>query len=231
MNQEYVNQYDTELSFKDFLTKTFLMVAIGLAVTTTIAFFVSKFFYQFMYLIGSVGFIVLLLAEVGVVIYLGARITSLSKTTAYTLYFLYSALNGINISTVLMVYTGASVVLAFGMTTLLFICMSIIGNSTKVDLTKYSSLFAIGLVVLLIGGIINIFIGSGIGDWLLCVVGVVLFLGLIAYDMQRLRNMYNAAYSNPEISDNLVIYGALQLYLDFINLFIRIIRIFGRRRD
>lgn len=232
MNKGYSYTSTASLSYKDFLAKTFLLVAVGLAISTGLAFLFTLDPYAFLYRLGTFGMIACIIAELAIVIYFSSRILKMSKGAAYACFFIYSILNGVNLSVIFFSYSIGSIVYALGMTTVLFICMSIIGYSTNIDLSKFSSLFMIGLVVIIVGTLINnFFIKSSLADWIICCVGIVLFLGLIAFDMQKLRNLYNQTFSDPELSSKMTIYGALELYLDFINLFIRILSIFGKRRD
>lgn len=231
MNQDYGYSYNSELSFRDYLSKTFLLVAVGLAVSTGVAFLISTNIYPFLMTIGSFGFLICAIAEIVLVVYFTRKLMDMSKGAAYLCFFVYSILNGINLSVIFAVYTYSSIVYALGMTTVLFICMSIIGHSTSIDLTKFSSYFFIGLIVIIAASLLNLLIKSSTIEWLICCLGIVIFLGLIAFDMQKLRQLYNQTFSNSELSGKMMIYGALELYLDFINLFIRVLSIFGRRKD
>lgn len=231
MNESYSYSVGN-LSYKDFLSKTFLLVAAGLAVSTGLAFLFSLNPYIFLSKIGSFGMLACIIAELAIVIYFSSRIFKMSKAAAYGCFFVYSILNGINLSVIFFSYSIGSVVYALGTTTVLFVCMSIIGHSTNIDLSKFSSMFSIGLIVIVVGTLINsLFIKSSMADWVISCVGIVLFLGLTAYDLQKLRSIYSQTFSDPELSSKMIIYGALELYLDFINLFLRILRIFGRRKN
>lgn len=229
MNQDFAYSY-SNLTFKEYLSKTFLLVACGLAISTLLGFLVSNNLQLFFGLVGR-GYILLVIAELAIVIYFSSRIMKMSKTAAYACFFAYSILNGINLSAIFAVYDFGSIVYALGMTTVLFVCMSIIGHTTNVDLTKFSSLIFVGLIVIIIGGLINFLLRSSLFDWILSCFGVVLFLGLTAYDMQKIRHIYNETFSDSELSSKMIVYGALELYLDFINIFIRILSIFGRRKN
>jgi len=226
--------FESSLSFKDFIAKTMSTMALGLAISTITAYFISLNLYTIVMSLGVIGAylpIVLIFAELGLVIYFSSNFRNLSKKAAYICFIVYSLLNGFTLSVIFVAYTQTSIVLALGLTTILFICMSAIGHTTNVDLSKFSNIFRIALISLIVISIINYFIGSSFMDWALSCLGVLIFLGLIAFDTQKLRYLYSESFNDTELSEKLVIFGALELYLDFINLFLRILQIFGRRRD
>lgn len=224
------NTYTSSLSFKDYMTKTYSVVALGLLVSTLTALLISS---SYTLLFGVLRYsIILVLAELGVAIFFNARLMNMKKSTAYICYFLYSFLTGLTLSVVVLTYASSSVVLALAGTTILFVCMSIIGRTTNVDLTKYSSIISVGLSVMLITTLLNnLLIHSSFTDMLVMYAMVIIFLVLIAMDNQQLIRLYNSSAYNDELKEKLMIMGAFQLYLDFINLFIRVLEIFGKRRD
>jgi FtsH-binding integral membrane protein len=176
--------------------------------------------------------IISLFAELGLVIGLSWLMKRLSPGVAAALFLVYAALNGFTLTLVLIEYTLSSVAGAFLTTTAMFAVMSVIGFTTTIDLTKYRSLFLIGLIGLVIAMIVNVFLGSGVLELVISLVGVVLFLGLTAWDTQRIKNMAAdpAIQENPDMAAKMSIFGALMLYLDFVNLFLFLIRLMGRRR-
>lgn len=182
-------------------------------------------------IVGISGMImVLFIVELGMVFYLGARINSMNPTTATALFMAYSALNGLTLTPILFAYTTASIVSAFVTTAGMFGAMSIYGMVTKKDLTGWGSLLLMGLIGIIIASVVNMFIGSSAMNFAISVIGVIIFLGLTAYDTQRLKTMGETA---PEGDAAAVrrgtIMGALSLYLNFINLFIMLLQLMGSR--
>ena len=170
---------------------------------------------------------VLLIGELGLVFFLSFRITKISAGTAAFVFLLFSALNGLTLSSIFFFYTAVAIYQAFFTAAAMFGAMSVYGMATKRDLTSWGSFFFMGLIGILICSVINIFLNSSGLAWVISFIGVFVFLGLTAYDTQKLK-----AYANsPELRGNLAVYGALALYLDFINLFLMLLRLFGGRRD
>lgn len=220
------------LTFKNYLSKTFLTLTIGLATSTITAFFVSRNIYSILYAMGSrssIALLIICIAELGVAFYFNSRIMSMSKSTAWICYIAYSVLTGFSLSTLFAVYSLGSIVLALGITCVVFICMSVIGLTTSLDFSNLTTLFSTGLIITLILNIVSSFIFSQALNTITLFISVLVFLGLIAYDIQKLRNIYSASFYDTDMSDKLMILGAFQLYLDFINLFIRVLEVFGRR--
>lgn len=170
---------------------------------------------------------VLLIGELGLVFFLSFRITKISPGTAAFVFLLFSALNGLTLSSIFFFYTAGAIYQAFFTAAAMFGAMSVYGMATKRDLTSWGSFFFMGLIGILICSVINIFLRSPGLAWVISFIGVFVFLGLTAYDTQKLKAYANA----PELRGNLAVYGALALYLDFINLFLMLLRLFGGRRD
>ena len=170
-----------------------------------------------------------MLAPLGIVFYMSFGINKMSAAKAQTVFWIFAALMGLSLSWILLVYTGASVARVFFITAATFGAMSIYGYTTKRDLTKLGSFLMMGLVGIIIASIVNIFLNSGPMYWVISVLGVLIFVGLTAYDTQKIKNMY-AASDTGELMGKKAVMGALTLYLDFINLFIMLLRLFGQRR-
>ncbi|QGY38796.1 BAX inhibitor (BI)-1/YccA family protein [Pseudodesulfovibrio cashew] len=174
---------------------------------------------------------ILMFAEIGIVFYLGARISSMAASTATGLFLLYSGLNGLTLTPILLMYTFESVASTFLITAAMFGTMSIYGMITKKDLTSWGSLLFMGLIGLLIAMVVNMFMQSSAMAFAISVIGVIIFLGLTAYDTQKLKTMGEMV---PEGDSAAIrrgtIMGALTLYLDFINLFLMLLRLMGDRR-
>ena len=171
---------------------------------------------------------ILMIAELGLVMFLSFRITKMSAGTAAGAFLAFSLLNGLSLSVIFWVYTLGSIFQAFATAAAMFGAMSVYGMVTKRDLTSWGSFFFMGLIGLILCSIINIFLKSSALGWTISIIGVFVFLGLTAYDTQKLRAY---AHAGTGIQSNLAVMGALALYLDFINLFLMLLRIFGGRRD
>lgn len=171
---------------------------------------------------------VLFIAELGLVFYTTARINRLSLTTATTLFILYSALNGVTLSSIFMVYAMTSIAKVFFITAGTFGVMALYGSVTKTDLSRFGNLFLMALFGLIIATLANFFIKSSGLDLILSYVGVVLFVGLTAWDSQQIKRALSMQAGMDESAQKVALLGALELYLDFINLFLYLLRIFGR---
>ena len=172
---------------------------------------------------------VVMLAPLGVVIYMSFGIAKMSASKAQTVFWIFAALMGISLSSIFVVYTETSITRVFFITAGTFGAMSIYGYTTKRDLTKLGSFLMMGLIGIIIASIVNIFMKSSMMYFVISVLGVLIFVGLTAYDTQKIKNMYLAS-DDSEISGKKAVMGALTLYLDFINLFIMLLRLFGQRR-
>ncbi len=170
------------------------------------------------------------IVELALVLGISFGFNRISALTATALFLVYAALNGFTLSIVLMAFTSASVVGAFVATGALFGAMSIVGYTTHVDLSKLGTFLMMALIGLLIAMVVNIFIGSGPLDLIISVLGVLIFTALTAYDTQRIARMAGQMDAQGEAGAKLGIFGALKLYLDFINMFLFILRLIGRRR-
>lgn len=179
--------------------------------------------------VNPVARIVALVGQVGLVIFLSARAMKMERSTAILSFLGYSALNGFVFSIVFFVYTEASILLTFGFAAAAFGVMSIYGTVTKKDLTSVGSFFLMGLVGIVLASIVNFFLRSPALYYGISYLGIAIFLGLTAYDTQKIRQ-YHAQFAGTEREGNVAILGALTLYLDFINLFLYLLRIMGRRR-
>ena len=173
----------------------------------------------------------LVIAEFALVIGISAAINRLSLATATLMFVAYSVINGAMLSSIFMIYTAASIASVFFITAATFAVMALIGYTTKTDLTSVGKLLFMALIGLVIATIVNMFIGSSTLTMICSYVGVLIFVALTAYDSQKIKNMLLQAPDAGESSQKLALLGALTLYLDFINLFIYLLRIFGDRRD
>ncbi len=213
-----------------FLSKVYGWMFLGLLITAGVAFGVASSPALIETLIlNRLLFWILLLAPIGLVWYLSARVDKIAPTTAAILFLVYAAMVGVTTSVVLLAYTGASVVSAFVITSGMFGAMAVFGTVTKKNLAGLGQLMFMGLIGLIIAMVVNIFLFNDVLSFVISVVGVIVFTGLTAYDAQRMKEM---AVALPEGKvGSYAVVGALSLYLDFINLFFFILRLFGGRRD
>jgi len=177
-------------------------------------------------LLNRLIFFGLVIAQFLLVGFLAVRVYSMSKTVAASVFLGYSLLNGVTLSIVFLIYTSTSILSTFFICALMFALASVYGLITKSNLTSMGSFMMMGLFGIIIASIVNIFLHSSALEWVISVVGVVVFTAVTAYDTQRIQESFQQ-HSN---SDAVAIHGALHLYLDFINLFLFLLRIFGNRR-
>ena len=180
-------------------------------------------------LFGSSLMWVVMLAPLGIVFYMSFGIRKMSAAKAQTTFWIFAALMGASLASIFLVYTGASITRVVFITAGTFGAMSIYGYTTKRDLTKFGSFLMMGLIGIIIASIVNIFMKSSMMYFVISIIGVLIFVGLTAYDTQKIKNMYLAS-DDSEISGKKAVMGALTLYLDFINLFLMLLRLFGQRR-
>jgi hypothetical protein len=229
MNQQIsiANQAKVERSF---LTRTFLWMTLGLLVTAVVAYVVASSETLLAMVYGNPGITMgLLIAQVVLVITLSVAVNKLAPVIATLLFFAYAALTGLTFSAILLIYTAESVASTFVVTAGMFGILAIIGMSTHVDLTKIGILAFVGLIGVILMSVVNIFLQSTALYWLISIVGVLIFVVLIARDSQRLKRMASQLDPNTDQGARASILGALALYLDLINLFLFLLRFMGRR--
>ena len=172
---------------------------------------------------------IIMFAPLGFVFYLSARINKMSITSAQITFWLFASIMGLSLASVFVQFTGTSIARVFFITAGTFAAMSLYGYTTKRDLTKLGGFLFMGLIGIIIASIVNIFVQSGPMAFIISIIGVLVFVGLTAYDTQTIKNMYYAGDSDS-IGSKKALMGALRLYLDFINLFILLLQLFGQRR-
>jgi len=172
---------------------------------------------------------VVMFAPLGLVFLMGGMVEKMSGTVLLGVFILYSALTGMSLSYIFWIYELASVGKVFFMSAGVFGLMAVAGYTTKTDLTKLGSILFIGLIGIIIASLVNMFLGSSTMDYVISILGVVIFTGLTAYDMQRLKRLGDVVATGTEAAQKMALMGALSLYLDFINLFLMLLRLFGRR--
>ncbi|MBS3808708.1 MAG: Bax inhibitor-1/YccA family protein [Desulfobacterales bacterium] len=222
----------TQAKVNSFIRSVYNWMAAGLALTGGVAYFAAhnQTLNQVIFGVPMV-FFGLIIAELGMVFYLSARIQKIEASTATGLFLLYAALNGLTLSFIFLVYTSTSIASVFFICAATFVACSIYGMTTKRDLTSWGNFLFMGLIGIIIASVVNMFVQSSALGVIISYIGVLVFVGLTAYDTQKLKNM---AMTQPEgIEAGVVrkgaILGALSLYLDFINLFIMLLAIFGQR--
>lgn len=217
-----------------FLAKVFNWMAIGLGVTGLAAFLTASSQAMMQLVFGNrLVMYGLLFAEIGMVLYLSARLQHLSSRAATGIFLLYSALNGVTLSAILLAYTMSSVAATFFICATMFGAMAVYGLVTKRDLSGLGSFMFMGLVGIVIASLVNIFLASPMISWVVSGLGVIIFTGLTAYDVQKITQMGAAGImqQGEAAIQKVAVMGALALYLDFINLFLSLLQFVGNRRD
>lgn len=209
-----------------FMNGVYAWMCAGLCVTGIAALLVAQSGVQ----ISGGTMIVLFLIELGLVVAISGAVNKLSPAAATGLFMLYAALNGVTLSIIFSMYTSSSISGAFLITAGMFGATSFYGMVTKRDLSGIGGFLLMGLVGIIIASIVNIFMASSMLHWLISYAGVAIFVGLTAYDTQRLREMAYATAGDPRMAARLAVTGSLILYLDFINLLLFILRIMGDKR-
>lgn len=212
------------------MKRVYLNMFLGLLVTAFVSMAcANSIAYLEFILLNRWAMIGLIIAEFGLVIGISSGINRLSSTVAMLLFFLFAAVNGLMLAPIFLVYTGASIAKTFFITAGTFGAMSIYGYTTGTDLSKFSRILMMALIGLIIATVVNMFMHSESFDYIISFVGIILFVGLTAWDTQKIKQM--AVGMPADQIGRLATIGALSLYLDFINLFLYLLRFFGDRRD
>ena len=238
MEERNINQYDFDSSYaqagltlNQYVARTFGWMFVGLMITFLLAAVLA--------MTGAVTYLfvnpyipmVLLIAELVVVLVLSAGILKRPVGVTRVLFAVYSILNGLVFSAYFVIYDVANLVVIFGLTALFFGAFSLYGRFTKTDLSKLRPLLIGGLIFLLIAGLLTMFLNLSSMERIICMVGIVVFLCFTAYDVQKIKANYEYFYGDAVLLQKASIYSALQLYLDFINLFLYLLRFLGRGRN
>ncbi len=214
------------------IRKVYTWMAMALAITGVTAYGVSISPNLLSLIFGSkLVFFGLIVAELAVVMLLSARLHRLSLTTATLMFVGYSVLNGVTLASIFLVYTMSSIATTFFICAATFAVMSAYGAFTKTDLSSMGKLMFMALIGLIIATVVNLFVASSGLDLIISYVGVLVFVGLTAWDTQKIKAMLAEADYMDESAQKIALIGALSLYLDFVNLFLYLLRIFGARRD
>ncbi|MBQ3033067.1 MAG: Bax inhibitor-1/YccA family protein [Deferribacterales bacterium] len=234
-----MNYYQTErrrvgeLTDSIYIRQVYVWMTIGLALTGLVAMYAADSQTIRQAVFGSTfTFIILIIAQFGMVIALSAAVHKMSAGMATGIFLLYSAISGVTFSSIFLVYTAESISTAFFTAAGMFLLMSVYGTVTKRDLTNWGSFLFMGLIGIVIASIVNIFLKNSTMSLVISCIGVIVFTGLTAYDTQKLRRLGAEIDVNDSLTmRRMVILGALTLYLDFINLFLMLLQLFGGRRD
>jgi uncharacterized protein len=218
-----------DAGLRAYMQRVYSYMAGGLAVTGIVAYAAAASgFYQA--IAGTPLIWIVMLAPIGFVLALSFGIQRMSAGTAMMLFWIYAAVMGLSLGGIFLVYTGTSIARVFFITAATYGAMSLYGYTTRSDLSGFGSFLMMGLIGIVIASLVNIFVGSSALQFAISVIGVLVFVGLTAYDTQRIKEMYLESDS-AEIADKKAVMGALALYLDFINLFMMLLQLFGQRRD
>lgn len=232
--QNFIEIESAEVS-RSFMSKVFLWMFVALGVTALTAYvcassasFFSLFFNSVTGSMSILGWVITF-APLILVFVMSARIDRMSKSAMTGIFVLYSVLMGMSLSFIFWAYTSASIVKTFLVTAGMFGVMAVAGFTTKTDLTKFGHIMMMGLVGIIIATLVNFFTKSAAMDYVISMIGVLIFTGLTAYDVQKLKQIGAMSSADEESMSKMVLFGALSLYLDFINLFLYLLRIFGNR--
>jgi uncharacterized protein len=216
----------------EFIRRVYNWMGLGLALTALVAYYTAASPGLTHFIFGNqLVFFGLIFGQLGLVIALSAAIDRFDPKTAILLFFVYAGLTGLTLSVIFLAYTQASITSTFFVTAGTFAVTSIYGYTTKRDLTSWGSFFFMGLVGIILASVVNLFLQSEAIYWVVTYIGVLVFVGLTAYDTQNLKNMAAAGFADAASESKAAVIGALKLYLDFINLFLMLLRIMGGRRD
>jgi len=234
-NNQFQNTGAVDASFTTESTRRFLLnvynwMAMGLALTGVIAWGISGSSFAEVLFNNSFLFFGIVILQLGVVIGLTFAIKKMSAAVAIGAFFFYSALTGLNFSSIFLIYTGTSIASTFFICAAMFGSVSVFGYVTKMDLSKFGTFFFMGLIGLIIASVVNIFLNSPTLYWIISYAGVLIFVGLTAYDTQRIKQMSQSMDFDTEDGKKAAVMGSLMLYLDFINMFLFLLRIMGDRK-
>lgn len=208
----------------EFLSKVFRWFGVGLLVTFLVAYFVSTNLTLLTFIFTGATYWILFIVEIILAIWLSTRIRAMSSGLTKVLYIGYSVLTGLTFSSIFIVYELESIIWIFLASAIIFIIFSLLGKNTKMDMSKFGIYLVVALFGIIILELINIFLVNQTLNMTLCIISILVFVGYVAYDIQKILRHYDD-------TDNMAIIGAFDLYLDFINIFLRLLQLFGKERD
>jgi len=218
-----------DVGLREYMLKVYNYMASGLALTGIVAYGLTLSPEAMQLVFGTPLKWVVMLAPLGFVFYFSAKINTLKASTAQTLFWVFAGLMGLSMASIFVIYTGTSIARVFFITAGTFAGMSLYGYTTKRDLSGFGSFLMMGLIGLIIAMVVNIFLQSSALEFIISAAGVLIFVGLTAYDTQKIKSIYDEMDGHG-VATKKAIMGALTLYLDFINLFMMMLRLFGDRR-
>lgn len=208
----------------EFLSKVFRWFGVGLFVTFLVAYFVSTNVSLLAFIFSGYTYFIIFVLELVLAIWLSTRIRKMSSGLTKGLYIGYSALTGLTFSSIFVVYELSSIIWIFFVSAIIFMLFSFLGKNEKIDLSRFGSYLFVALLGVIILEVINLFIMNQTLDMVLCVICLTVFVGYVSYDIQKIVRNYDE-------TDNMAVIGAFDLYLDFINIFLRLLQLFGKERD
>lgn len=220
---------------KSFLSSVFTYMSAALAITGIVAYWFGNDMSLLSMMLNAQGGInmfglFVMFAPLGLVLLMSARFHKFSSVGLVGIFILFSVLMGLSLSSVFAIYTGSSIVSTFFITSATFTSMAILGYTTKTDLTKFGSILMMGVIGIIIASVVNMFMHSGMMEIIISIAGVLIFTGLTAYDVQKLKRIGSGVEYGTDETNKLAIMGALNLYLDFINIFLFLLRFTGVRK-
>jgi FtsH-binding integral membrane protein len=232
-NRMQVRSFDQaaiDAGLRQYMLSIYNYMTVALVITGLVAFGVAQSPDAMRMIFGTPLKWVVMLAPLGFVFLFSARIHAMTPSTAQMVFWAFAATMGLSMASIFLVFTGSSIARVFFITAATFGATSLYGYTTKTDLAKFGSFLFMGLIGIVLASLVNIFLGSSALQFAISVIGVLLFTGLTAYDTQRLKELYADSYDRDSLS-RIAIMGALQLYLDFINLFTFLLQLLGQRNN
>lgn len=220
---------ETENKMSKFFSGVYLWMFIGLMISGGVAYYTSVSEAMMSFVFKNILFIII--AELALVFILNFLRSKMSPVLAKVLFALYSAVSGLTLSSIFLVYKIDSIIFVFISAALMFGLLALYGYTTKQDLSSFGKMLIFGLIAVIIMSIINMFTQNSSFGIIISIISVVIFLGLTAWDMQMLKRIYNHYQGNEEELQKMTIYGALNLYLDFVNIFLELLSLFGKKKD
>lgn len=218
-----------DLGLRAYMLRVYNHMAVGLVLTAVVAYgAAASGLYQT--IVGTALFWVILFAPLAVVLLLSFRIERMNPITAQLTFWAYAGLVGLSLSGIFIIYTGASIARVFAISAATFAAMTLYGYTTRADLSRFGSFLLMGLIGVVIASLVNMFLASSGLQFVISIVGVLVFVGLTAWDTQRIKEIYIAS-DDAVVAERKAIIGALALYLDFLNLFLVLMQLFGDRRQ
>ncbi len=221
-------RYDEGL--RAYMLSVYNYMAVGLGITGLVAFLVASSPALFNLIFGTPLQWVVMLAPLAMIFFIMPRLMNFSLQQAQVAFWVFAGLMGLSLASVFMVFTGESITRVFFITSSVFGAMSLYGYTTKRDLTGMGSFMVMGLIGVIVASLVNLFLHSSAMQFGISILSVIIFIGLTAYDTQRIKNVYYQVAGSGELASKVAIYGALSLYMDFINLFLQLLQLFGDRK-